>query len=139
MWDLVSCQIEAVSVLTYSEQAIILASIEAVLEPKLYHCATCIMQYGASERMQGKAERKRISKGCYDLKTKSYRLENIRYNNCIGNHTVPLEYLMDSFVLYEKGTMPFEGTLGDQPNKIIEIFEVIHRRRREYNKRNEKK
>ena len=97
------------------------------------------MQYGKSQRLKDKTKRKRQSKGCYDYETKSYKLGNIRYNNCIGNHVVPIDYLMDAFLLYEKGQLPYAGTLSEQPNKIIEVFEVVHRRRAEYIARNEKK
>lgn len=116
----------------------LLASVGASLEPKKFDCATCIMQYGKSERMIKKSERNRQTKGCFDLKTKSYRLENIRYNNCVGNHVTDVGYLMEAFVMYEKGHLPFQGTIGEQPNKIMEIFDLIYRRRADYLKRNEK-
>ncbi len=138
IWDYVSYRIEAESYLTISETAILLASIESRLDPKAFDCGTCIMQYGKSAKMQGKSYRKRQSKGCFDLKTKSYRLENIRYNNCIGNHVVPIDFIVDAFLHYEKGGLPFEGTLGDQPNKMIEIFDMFHRRRNEFVKNNAK-
>ena len=119
--------------------AILLPSIEAVLEPSKFHCATCIMQYGGTKRTMAKAETKRRSKGCYDYGIMDYRLENIKYDRCVGNYVKNIEYFTDAFSLYEKGILPFEGTLGDQPNKIMEIFELIHRRRAEFMKREEAK
>lgn len=139
MWDYVSYQIEEVSSPTFSERALLLASIEAKVEPEKFDCATCITQYGTSEKLQGKTQAKRKSKGCFDYKTKGYRLDQFKYTNCIGNHTVPIDYIMDAFTLYEKGQLPFEGTLGDQPNKIIEIFDIIYRRRQDFFDREAKK
>ena len=120
------------------EYVLILASIEAVLEPKKFHCATCLTQYGTSEKLQAKTHLKRKAKGCFDFKTKSFRIDNIRYNSCVGNYALPIEYFVESFRLYEKGIMPFEGSLGDQPNKIISIFNLIEIRRTEVNARLEK-
>jgi hypothetical protein len=70
-------------------------------------------------------------KGCFDYTTKQYRLENITYNTCIGNYSVNLDYFFDAFALYEKGIMPFDGPLGNQPSKIISIFNIIEVRRNE--------
>jgi len=79
-----------------------------------------------------KGMRSRRSKGCFDFTSKAYRLENIRYNNCIGNHAVPIDFFMEAFALFDKGIMPFDGALADQPNKIMEVFDLIDRRRKAY-------
>lgn len=70
-------------------------------------------------------------KGCFDFKTKQYRLENIKYNSCIGNFVTNIDFLVDAFALYEKGIMPFPGELAIQPSKIISIFNIIEVRRSE--------
>lgn len=73
----------------------------------------------------------RRSKGCFDYVTKAHRIDNIRYDSCIGNYAVPIEYYIEAFRLYEKGILPFPGGLADQPNKIIAIFNLIEVRRTE--------
>lgn len=93
---------------------------------------SCLTQYGNSKRLLDKTFRKRKSKGCFDYKTKSYRLGNIVYNRCIGNYVKELDYFFDQFLQYEKGQFPFDGKLGDQPNKIIEIFNIIKKRKIEF-------
>lgn len=73
--------------------------------------------------------RKRKPKGCYDYSTKVYRLENILYKTCVGNYNSNIDFLVEAFSKYEKGMLPFKGTLGEQPAKIIDIFHIIEQRR----------
>jgi len=131
VWEYLGAKIATISSLQPGEHGILLASIEACLVPKKFHCATCITQYGTNERLVKKTELKRKGKGCFDYKTKAYRLDNIKYNTCIGNFAVPIDYFLEAFSLYEKGVLPFKGTVGDQPNKIMEIFGLIDVRRSE--------
>ena len=79
--------------------------------------------------MIAKTERNRTAKGCFKLGVKSYTIDNILYKSCIGNYVAPIDFYIEAFSLYEKGMLPYLGTLGEQPNKIIEIFQVIDRRR----------
>lgn len=117
--------------LSMHEYALLLSTIESKLEPKKFNCHNCIYQYGTSKRLTDKTERTRKLKGCFDYTTKSYRLENIKYDTCIGNYVTNLDYLFDAFGLYEKGIMPFDGPLSNQPSKIISIFNIIEVRRNE--------
>ena len=123
--------------LSIGEYAVLLASLEACLEPQKFHCGTCITQYGTSPRLMKKTDRKRKSKGCFDFTSKDYRIDNIRYTTCIGNMAVPIDFLLEAFSLYEKGVLPFKGNLHEQPSKIIEIFNIIEVRRAEKIKQNQ--
>jgi len=129
VWDLVAYHIEQVSTLTFSEYAILLATLESKLKPKEFNCNICITQYGKSQRTMSKSDKKRKSKGCFDFISKAYRIENIRYNSCIGNYVYPMDFLIEAFSLYEKGVLPFKGSIGEQPNKIMEVFSIIESRR----------
>ena len=65
-------------------------------------------------------------KGCYDLHTRVYKLENIQYNSCIGNYTdYSVSFFTELYFKFEKGILPFKGTIREQPNKIMEIFNLI--------------
>lgn len=79
--------------------------------------------------MQRKSDRKRQSKGCYKLGVKAYLFDSIKFSKCPGNYTKEIEYYLEAFSLYEKGMLPFKGNLGEQPNKIVEIFNIISSRR----------
>lgn len=131
MWDHVASRINECSTLSAGEYALLLASIESKVDPKKFHCGTCITQYGKSERLQKKTLRKRESKGCFDYSTKSYKFDNLIFKTCPGNFVVPIDYFVEAFSLYEKGVLPFRGTIGDQPNKIMEVFQLIEVRRNE--------
>lgn len=131
MWDYIAGAVSQLSTLSSGEYVFLLASLESKLDPKKFHCGTCITQYGSSDRLVQKTERKRKSKGCFDFTSKNYRLENIRYNTCIGNFSIPIDYFVEAFSLYEKGVLPFKGGVGEQPNKIMEIFQLIEVRRAE--------
>ena len=78
-----------------------------------------------------KTERKRKSKGCYDYTTKQYRNGGFLYKSCYGNYVSNIDFYIEAFSFFEKGKLPYTGTLGEQPNKIIEIFNIIHSRREE--------
>jgi hypothetical protein len=84
--------------------------------------------------MQDKTIRKRNSKGCTDYNTRVYRIDNILFNTCIGNYVKEAGYFIEAFSLYEKGMLPFEGNIGDQPNKIIEVFNLISHARSRHTK-----
>jgi hypothetical protein len=81
-----------------------------------------------------KADRNRRSKGCYDYDTKTFRIDDFKLDTCVGNYVKDIGYYIDIFSQYEKGMLPFKGTLGQQPNKIIEIFGLIDRVRRDHTK-----
>lgn len=119
-----------VSTLSTGEYVLLLASLESKLDKK-FHCGTCMTQYGSSDRLVLKTEKKRKSKGCFDIISKSYRIDNIRYNTCIGNFAVPIDFFIEAFSLYEKGVLPFKGSIGEQPNKIMEVFQLVEVRRSE--------
>ena len=106
-----------------------MASLESKFNPEKFHCGTCITQYGTSERLVAKTKLKRKSKGCFDYTSKKHRIDNVRFYNCIGNHATPIDFYVEAFSLYEKGMLPFKGTLGDQPNKIMVVFQLIEVRR----------
>ena len=131
MWEIVAGVICKESSLTTSEYCVLLASVEAALNPEKYLCESCITQYGTSERLMKKTLRKRQAKGCFKEVSRGIRIENILFKKCIGSFAVPINYFVEAFILYEKGVMPEMGSLGEQPNKIIEVFRVIEMRRAE--------
>jgi len=53
----------------------------------------------------------------------------LKFNGCVGNYTsYSVNYFIDLFHKFESGVLPFKGTFGQQPAKIIEVFQVIERR-----------
>jgi len=54
--------------------------------------------------------------------------ENLEFRN--------FNFYYNLFSQYEKGVLPYPGSLTDQPNKIIEVFNVFQSLNLEYEKRN---
>ena len=132
LWTLLNYKVLEASSVTLYEYVILLASLEAVFYPKKYNCSLCRTQYGHSERLIKKAERNRRASGCFDYTTKKYRVENIIYKSCLGNYQTNINFFLESFAKYEQGMLPFNGTISEQPNKVIEIFNIIESRRHEF-------
>jgi hypothetical protein len=63
-----------------------------------------------------------------------YKIENVIYKSCVGNYNSNIGFLTEAFSKYEKGMLPFKGTLSDQPAKLIEIFNIIEQRRMDKSK-----
>jgi len=120
------------SSLTSYEYVTLLASLEQSFYPKKYNCQLCKTRFGTSERLIKKMERNRKAQGCFDYTTKKYRVENIIYKSCLANYSTNINFLVESFAKYEQGMLPFKGSLEEQPNKIIEIFNIIETRREEF-------
>jgi hypothetical protein len=105
-----------------------MASLEAAFNKKaVFNCHACAAKYSDKFR-----EKKQKSKGCFDLITKKYLIEEIRFYGCVGNFTSNVSYLLEAFSFYEKGMLPYKGNLGSQPAKIIDIFNIIEQRRADF-------
>jgi hypothetical protein len=96
------------------------ASLAAHFEDR-FNCHKCLKK-NFSER--GKVKRKSL--GCFDLTSRTYLVDNIKFSSCVGNYTaIGFGYYLEVFLQYEKGVLPFKGSLGDQPNKMIELLHII--------------
>jgi len=64
--------------------------------------------------------------GCFDYTSRTYQLEDIKYYSCIGNfQDSSVRYYWELFQKYQQNMLPYKGSLQEQPNKIIEIFNFI--------------
>jgi hypothetical protein len=73
-------------------------------------------------------EKSRISKGCYSTTTNFIHNidDEIFFSKCIGNYySAVIAGLIGANEHFQRGVMPFDGPLFDQPAKIIEAFAVI--------------
>jgi hypothetical protein len=83
--------------------------------------------------------KKRLSKGCFDTKTKQYIIGNIVFKTCLGNYqnSIVNHYWM-LYTHYQNNLLPYNGSYGDQPAKVIEVFNIIQGLIREYEQQLEK-
>lgn len=55
-----------------------------------------------------------------------YQIDNIQFHTCPCNYRHPqMDFIMQATDAYDKGILPFEGSLIDQPSYIIEAINVI--------------
>ena len=64
--------------------------------------------------------------GCFDYTSRTYQLEDFKFYSCIGNfQDTSVRYYWELFQKYQQNMLPYKGSLQEQPNKIIEIFNFI--------------
>ena len=77
--------------------------------------------------------KKQLGRGCFDTTTQKYKILNLEFKTCPGNYSNNyIYYLWQLFTHYENNLLPYKGSLGEQPAKIIEIFDIIQEVVRDY-------
>lgn len=111
----------------------ILSTLTAIDEKKFY-CEKCLSKYSGRADYETMTQKSRDLKGCFGVKPNPIHAiplsadgsEAIRFSTCIGNFfSGTILSFSEMQRQYEKGVLPFPGSLLQQPNKIIEIFGVI--------------
>ncbi len=83
--------------------------------------------------------KKQLGKGCFSNDIKTYIFDDLKFLTCPGNYYDSYtNYLWQLFTHYQNNLLPYKGTLGEQPAKIIQIFEIIQGVVSEYEDRLEK-
>ena len=131
LWEAVFDEIMQYNMLTFNENVLLTANLQRYFLPKHFNCNTCGKKFRIAEQKKAFRERK----GCYDYSTRSYIIEKIEYKTCLGNfYDSSVYYLIELFLKYRDGVMPFPGSLSEQPAKIIEVFQIIEQKYREWEK-----
>lgn len=100
------------------------ASIASLFDDK-WNCYTCM----TSKYF----ERYKSVKGCVSDPRTRYQIEGYKLNKCLGNFVSrEICAYYEMYTLYEKGIMPFEGVMTDQPAKLIDLFNMIGQLKFEY-------
>ncbi len=93
-----------------------------IINEEVFQCEKCLAQKTSPQALQVIREKK----GCFGNSAGGYKLENFRFKSCIGNFYSPaVFYWYRNFKNFQKGILPFSGSLFDQPGKAIEIFQVF--------------
>ena len=91
-----------------------------------YNCYNCLNKYKGRAQYEMRTRRNQTNKQCFTPGDISKNLEHFKFTKCIGNFTTTsLNYYIESFFAYEKGLLPMKGTLGEMPNKLMDIFKII--------------
>ena len=119
--------------LAVSEWATVKATLVAIDEKK-YRCGSCLTEYTNRADGEKMLQASRDSKGCFGVK--DYKVlslsDGISFKTCPGNfYSKEVAGLLEAFRSYERGVMPFQGALFDQPAKVIEVFGLFSTHRAE--------
>lgn len=69
-----------------------------------------------------------------------FQVDNVIFYNCFCNYVDPISNsILYLFSQYEKGHLPYEGAVSEQPAKIIEAFNVLESLKLEKQKEIEEK
>jgi len=73
-------------------------------------------------------EKYRKSRGCGRVVNRTIdRIGNIKFNTCLCRIKHPLfDQLQTITDFYDKGGLPFDGSLMDQPAQVIELIEIMN-------------
>ena len=108
-----------------------------------FNCGKCLSKYAGRRKDGDEMTRKsRESKNCTTIGRVVHSIprDGIKFKTCPANfRDLSLNYIFEAQVNYEKGIMPFSGSFFEQPNKIIECFNLIHNMKERYNLEQEEK
>lgn len=114
------------SSLTNQEYVGLQASLFAMFRPE-YQCARCLSRYPKNPDMQATYQRTKACESVVDRRVASVGGE-LHFRTCPGNFwDATAAALLDLSHAYQKGILPYAGSLMDQPAKIIDVFGVIER------------
>jgi hypothetical protein len=119
--------------LTYREWIELKATLHAI-DNREFICGECKSRYRGRQDEAEMTEKSRQIKGCYGIAERVLHHINreIFFSQCVGNffNFAAIGFL-EMHHQYERGIMPYPGSLSDQPSKIIEIFRIIDAHKRD--------
>lgn len=119
------------STLTEFETLQVSASVASIFDQK-WNCYQC------SKHKHFESYKK--VKGCISTPKTNYQIEGFKINKCLGNFASREVYaFIEMHKLYEKGVMPFGGSMADQPAKLIDLFNIIGQLKNEHQEKLDKK
>lgn len=109
--------------MTEYETLQITASVWSIFDSR-WNCFNCANQRNF--------EQLKKVKGCISTPKANYTVEGFKLNKCLGNFTSREVYgYFELNKLFEKGIMPFEGAVSEQPAKLIDLFNMIEQLKNE--------
>jgi len=103
------------------------STLHAIDNPR-FQCSKCIKQFSGRRDEKEMLLRDKQGKACDFIanETRHHINYELKFKRCIGNFfDYGAVHMLTLYNKYEKGMLPFNGCLSDQPNKIIEVFNII--------------
>ena len=98
------------------------------MENKHLICGECQSTYKGRRDEEQMLARLKTSKACATQMQKPVHFiaSDLAFKTCPGNYYAPyLSTWLEAHQAYQKGILPFPGTLVEQPNKVMEVFRMI--------------
>lgn len=120
--------VEQISSLTFSEIVYAKATLLSI-QNREYQCGSCLNKYAGRRDAEAMSEKSRASKFCTSLapeKTFIAVLDFLKFRSCPGNFTRSEIYSwLSAYQRFKAGLLPYPGAYLDQPNKVIELFDIF--------------
>ena len=135
-WYLISEHVLELSSISLYEIMTLKACFKIVTR-KEFQCSQCKDPKFPKEYL----DKRRRVKGCFGSNRPVFQIDEFKFHTCIGNlWSNSFDIVMDMYNLYNKrGKLPFDGTILDQPAKILDIFKIMDSLRNEYEQEQEAK
>jgi len=141
---LVEC-IKSISTVTNRDYAQICSSFMTLTKPK-YRCGDCKHKYSRDKERWGKHREHMACNYMAEKPRHSYTPDNcnsgnprLLYKKCVGNYYNGFwSNMINYYPQYEKGLLPFKGSLMEQPAKFVDVMSLVHNLIREKNIEQEK-
>ncbi len=134
-----------INYITDYEYAKIITTIE-VLFNKRFHCFTCKTKYANRTDHETMTMKVREMQSCFSvrdapvMRATQQSASDIEYYTCPGNFfDRSVVELLEVVNNYEKGNLPFEGPLCEQPSKMLDIIQMIQDVKNKKNEEERKK
>lgn len=128
-WELIAQRIFDISLVSFAERVVLTGHYYSVIS-------------GAQKEEQTLKQRNYPAHMLAALKTAKHPVSEIaglRFNVPTTRFEYPLlAYLLTLTENYERGVLPFPGSLSEQPSKVIELIEIIQLVRMEYQNKQQK-
>jgi len=125
--------IKSISTLSSKDYAEICSAFITLTEPK-YRCADCKKKYSCDAAKWSK-HREHMACNYYASKSRHFYMPSfnndgnprVNFTKCIGNYYNAFwANLINYHPKYEKGLLPFDGSLMNQPAKFVEVMALVH-------------
>jgi hypothetical protein len=119
-------QVHMLSHLTNDDYISIRATLHAI-DNREFYCHSCLNKYANRPDAESMTQRMRELKGCFSIKEKPIAtVDELKFYKCVGNFfRGEVLTLLEMQGRYERGILPYPGSLSEQPNKLIECFSAI--------------
>jgi hypothetical protein len=91
-------------------------------------CSECVTKFKGRTDEKEMLRKTKTTRNCETVSTPSmlFQVYDLKSKRCPGNlFSREVVFHYELFQKFKLGILPFQGSLSDQPNKIIEIFKII--------------